>query len=321
MMKKILLKGGSLSRTEILDNGHGTFVRKSISKLENREYGLARWQSQLRKLQILNRVMPGSAVKIIGAGFNTEEYYFDLVHYSNCLNLYEAVGNGANTEVVACKIVEILDKFAENKFGALRGGLGIYIHEEIISPLNLALDFIDRNTILLTPYETNFLKDAIYRAIPNAEKLAVKFQELAIQETLCHGNLTLENMLWSNEESKIILIDPYFETYCDSVMGDLSQIDQSTLSGYEYVNENFENSVACLTDYPKSKIPEAFIDLSRIITGKVKHKRWYFPEVRELFAASQFTRMFPFKVNTSPRKAVLFMIHGIQLLEKYCAAV
>ena len=47
------LKGGSLSRTSVVMDGKDKFVRKYILIDTDREYGLVRWQSQPRKMQLL----------------------------------------------------------------------------------------------------------------------------------------------------------------------------------------------------------------------------------------------------------------------------
>ena len=52
------LKGGSLSKTIVVQNENNFFVRKKISISMEREYGLVRWQSQIRKLQILYNNFP-----------------------------------------------------------------------------------------------------------------------------------------------------------------------------------------------------------------------------------------------------------------------
>ena len=44
-------KGGSLSSTLLMQDNKDMFVRKTVSLVENREYGYQRWYSQLKKLQ------------------------------------------------------------------------------------------------------------------------------------------------------------------------------------------------------------------------------------------------------------------------------
>ena len=54
-----IFKGGSLGRTELMQNQAGLkIVRKSISLKKNREYGLVRWQSQYKRLQRYNLIFP-----------------------------------------------------------------------------------------------------------------------------------------------------------------------------------------------------------------------------------------------------------------------
>ena len=80
------LKGGSLSKTEVISDGTKKFVRKSISCIDNREYGLVRWQSQIRKLQLLNHFIPGSCVIVERVGVCDDFYYYDIPFYENSIN-------------------------------------------------------------------------------------------------------------------------------------------------------------------------------------------------------------------------------------------
>ena len=128
--------------------------------------------------------------------------------------------------------------------------------------------------------------------------------------------MTLENILWDIESKKLLLIDPYAETYCESIMGDISQLLQSTESGYEFISNLFEENVYPINMYPVDKIPDCLIKFSKQLTEIVARKTWYSKSYLTLFRASQFIRMFPFKLVNSPRQGVAFMYHGISLLEE-----
>ena len=60
-MAKIIkqFKGGSLSSTNLIEDRGELFVRKSVSLINNREYGFQRWYSQLKKLQRYSVMFPG----------------------------------------------------------------------------------------------------------------------------------------------------------------------------------------------------------------------------------------------------------------------
>jgi hypothetical protein len=77
-MKTILLKGGSLSSTYHYTTIGEEFIRKSIDRSVNREYGFVRWYSQLKKLQRYNTQYPNLFPKILRSGVHNDQPYFDL---------------------------------------------------------------------------------------------------------------------------------------------------------------------------------------------------------------------------------------------------
>jgi hypothetical protein len=77
-MKTILLKGGSLSSTYHCTTIGEEFIRKSIDRSVNREYGFVRWYSQLKKLQRYNTQYPNLFPKVLRSGVHNDQPYFDL---------------------------------------------------------------------------------------------------------------------------------------------------------------------------------------------------------------------------------------------------
>jgi hypothetical protein len=68
MMKKISLKGGSLSRTSLIIENKKKFVRKEVSLKLNREYGYQRWYSQLKRIHRYNKIFPKLFPELIDFG-------------------------------------------------------------------------------------------------------------------------------------------------------------------------------------------------------------------------------------------------------------
>lgn len=311
------LKGGSLSSTNVFQDGGHIFVRKSIARNINREYGLVRWQSQLRKLQLLEKFIPESTIKIERVGATAEFYYYDIPYYENCLNCVEAILNGVSVDTIAEKTSILLSKMASIKYQPNRGSLSLYIAEEILSPLMMARKMAYSNSLTLTDAESKEFINAVSNAINLVECLQTRTSNIIIQESLNHGNLTLENMLWDSNSRELIMIDPYGETYCETILGDVSQLLQSAASGYEYISDKFEGAEFEINDYPINHIPRCLIELSEKLIEKISDNDWYSDEYLALLRASQFTRMFPFKLHKSPRSGVAFMMHGINLLKGY----
>jgi hypothetical protein len=310
------LKGGSLSRTEVIVYRGRKFVRKFISSTENKEYGLVRWQSQVRKLQILNRYIPDSCIKIEKMGVIEQGYYYDTPFYETGLNGFEAIMNGVSIDTIANEVDKLLSKMVEIKLGQSKGALSIYLNEEVYSPLCLALRNVNKSQLPLRKEEFDLFRNKILIGIDIVRKMVEELSDEVIEETLTHGNLTLENMLWDTEKEKLILIDPYAETYCETIIGDVSQLLQSSESGYEFVSAFFDSNDIKVGSYPRDEIPNGLREFSKKILNLIANHTWYSERHLHIMKASQFIRMYPFKIIKAPRQGVAFMMHGIELLEQ-----
>ena len=309
------LKGGSLSRTTVVSHSGKKFVRKSIYFKENREYGLVRWHSQIRKIQSLYKFLPESSIFIENMGVDGDTYYYEMPYYEYAHNCVDALLNGECPNLLATKISAILGRMAEIDYGYTEGPLAIYITEEVILPLMNALDLAIIGKLPLEPSESSIFINALVEAIEIAKVIASSVGQVQIQESLTHGNLTLENIIWDSQKKQPIMIDPYAETYCETIIGDISQLLQSSSSGYEYVSNLFETRSCPVDQYPISEIPSCFTSFSSSLIQQVSSEKWFSEEYLAIMTASQFIRMFPFKQATKPRQGVLFLYHGIQLLK------
>ena len=102
------LKGGSFSSTNVISVDGELRVRKSISNKDNREYGLVRWHSQIRKLQILKFFFPDNVPQILETGVSFNSYYFDIPYLTSCKNYYELLKD--SNENLSRKAVNALHK-------------------------------------------------------------------------------------------------------------------------------------------------------------------------------------------------------------------
>lgn len=308
------LKGGSLSRTVVMSSDRSQWVRKYIAIEQNREYGLVRWQSQLRKLQILRARFPEHVLPVLGAGVEKDFYYFDIPYVTNCQNLYEAVLSSESFKEIAKQLAHVIKMMADCPLEAASGSLSIYFHEELTRPLQNAQKVIDTAPKFLSPEECIYFKSRFDDVLPKLDDITCSYQDHIAAESLTHGNFTLENAIWDYDNHKILMIDFYAETYCESILGDISQIFQSSRSGYEAVSEHFRTSELSITQYPHEKIPKKLIDFSQYFESLVSEEAWYDSDLVNLFLASQFTRMFPFKLVNNPRGGFLFINHALDLL-------
>ena len=311
-----ILKGGSLSYTTVVSHGGKKLVRKSICFKENREYGLVRWHSQIRKIQSLNKFLPESAVFIENMGVDGDTYYYEIPYYEGSHNCVDALLDGECPDLLASKISIILGRMAEVNYGYVEGSLAVYINEEVLLPLMNALNLAIIGKLPLELDERSTFIIGLYEAIEHAKKIALSVGKVQLRESLTHGNLTLENIIWDRQKKEPIMIDPYAETYCETIIGDISQLLQSSRSGYEYVSNLLETKAFRVDQYPISEIPACFTSFSNSLLQRVSTENWFSEEYLAVLTASQFIRMFPFKQSTNPRQGVLFLYHGIQLLNE-----
>ena len=201
------LKGGSLSKTQVIQNGSNFFVRKKISISKEREYGLVRWQSQIRKLQILYNYLPDNTLPIINIGYENDYYFFDIPYLQNSDNLYEALKKGIPPKIMTKKVINLIKLMTKKKYIPIKGSLQVYIIEEIKRPILKALDANEINKLKLSDNEQKILKEKLLNSLKKIDLIADKFKETELFECLTHGNFTLENALWNYKDDNILLID------------------------------------------------------------------------------------------------------------------
>jgi hypothetical protein len=312
------LKGGSLSRTQIVDRGGELFVRKSISALDNREYGLVRWQSQVRKIQLLENVLGDLIVPITSLGLDKDFYFYEMPYIYGGQNCATALEMGESPELIASEVLQILDQLTMFAYKSVHGAMSVYIAEEVEGPMLRAREILLTNGNFFSDTETKNLFDEIDKALAKLSVLKLKFTSCSINQTLTHGNLTLENILWDSKQKRLVLIDPYAETYCENINGDFSQLLQSSESGYESIVKEFNlTGISNVMVYPENTIPNIYFEFAKEIKSLVVEKSWYDEELTNVFHSSQFTRMFPFKLEHDVRQAYAFLVHGVNLLLRY----
>ena len=306
------LKGGSLSKTVIINDGQRFLVRKYISSIENREYGLVRWQSQIRRLQTLRSYLGENVITIESMGVDGHFFYYDMPFYENALNCSELLEDPKNDVDLASEIAQLLARMSQVGFGKVVGSVSVYLSSEVLHPLKNSLDLLLVQGGVFS--NAKGMKQEIENAIDLVLILIKRYEDKKIIESLTHGNLTLENILWDKDSQKLILIDPYSETYTESLCGDISQITQSSLSGYEYIIKNELHNDPSIQDYPYTSIPKKTKLFGNEILNLVSQFDWFDNDLYHIMYASQFIRMFPFKMHINTEQAYFFLMHGLRLL-------
>lgn len=309
-------KGGSLSHTNLCSDGVRNWVRKSISITENREYGLVRWQSQLRKLQLLNAHLPNNTIPVISSGIDDGYYFFDIDFIENSDNLCDALAKGVPVKTIVDQVTEILRNLSSISYTGVRGSLEIYVNEEIKRPFQLALNSVHNDKLSLSATESRIFASTIESTLELIDSISRHVAFSSPHESLTHGNFTLENALWDYNENTVKLIDPYAETYCESILGDVSQLLQSTASGYEVVSQYRNEGYDDILKYPYELLPDYLLSFARLLRKNVEKEKWFDPLILEIMHASQFSRMLPFKLVNDPRSGALFLNHAAHLIKE-----
>lgn len=314
------LKGGSFSSTKVVDLFESEKrVRKFISKTDQREYGLVRWQSQIRRMQHLNHVLPLNTPKIVSMGVTDSYFYYDIPYYESSQNLYEYLSGAGRLEAISIfdKVMGLMQQYNKHDYGLVTGSFSVFFAEEVIgrlsnidSQLTHAADFG-----FISESECAYVRGRVNLMLPSIEKILLSTQDFKIKEALTHGNLTLENALFDHETDTVILIDPYSETYCESRLGDLSQLMQSSVSLYEEIVSGGEVGVEELFKISRSCKRTGVHYFGDILVDYVSGLSEQDRLLCRYFHAAQFIRMFPFKIEKTPRLAIYFLLHGLELLE------
>jgi hypothetical protein len=314
------LKGGSFSSTKVIElRGGERRVRKFISKTQDREYGLVRWQSQIRRMQHLHLVLPKNTPPIIGMGVAESSFYYDIPFYESSQNLcaYLSERGAREARFIFDEIMDLMSQYNKVDYGDMTGSFSVFFAEEVVgrlSDIELQLERA-RNSSVVSEEEYLYVRDCVNSALPNLNRVIHEAESWTINESLTHGNLTLENILYDHASESVVLIDPYSETYSESRLGDLSQLMQSSVSLYEEIVSLGEGGVG---DFFKVVINENKTGVhyfGDIVVNYVAGLSDQDRKLCRLFHAAQFIRMFPFKIEKTPRLAIYFLLHGIDLSE------
>ena len=204
-MKKIALKGGSLSSTTLIISGRKKFVRKEISLKLNREYGYQRWYSQLKRIQRYNKLFPRLFPKLLDFGISKKDKaYFDIQYIENSLSGYEFLFRERNKKKI--------DKFFKNliksmnvmhcqKLDGSQNSIHLYLKEEVDKKINdCMINRSIKNELSLDFFIINKKK------VPNILRKIDKYKKIFISnftsqnECFTHGNITLENMVYNSKK-------------------------------------------------------------------------------------------------------------------------
>lgn len=315
-MRSIKLKGGSLSSTYY----HGVigeeFVRKSVNRDVNREYGYVRWYSQLKKLQRYNTQYPNLFPKVLRAGIDEYTPYFDLEYLNEFKDIKTILATEKLDEYQIGNISEAVWKgfdqlhSIKHKSTVYTGKL--YFVEEVEQKINDALkhrefeEFYDMGTHA-------YFGGIIHGLSNYMNELQNFFHEVEImEEENIHGNPTLENIMYSFDENRVVFVDPYEESIIDTKYLDYAQVLQCSRSYYGHINDNDVIIEGGGVSH-RITIPKNFYTFNQHFESKLDKNKMLI----DVLEATQFIRMLPFKCLAGDiDKAKYFYVHACYLLSR-----
>ena len=317
-MKITKLKGGSLSSTSLYEDGNKKFVRKSIDTKRNREYGYVRWYSQLKKLQRFGET--GLFPKVLDVGTTDKGAYFDIEYLEGYRDIKTILTEDTLTESQIEKINEAVwcsfDNLHRKMYLPIKGAGSLYFKEEVMQKLSDAFKYEKFYNFyesgLFDTFEYNgHITYGIQNFLPELENF---FGELNLTtEESIHGNPTLENMMYSFKEDRVVFIDPYEESCLDSRLLDYSQVLQCSRSHYGYITDRGVTVVGPSVGYHGS-IPNNFIVFNNLFEDRIDPAD---KKTIDVLEATQFIRMLPFKCAAGEtEKAMFFYVHACHLLNR-----
>jgi hypothetical protein len=312
-----ILKGGSLSQTSLHTNGKKKFVRKEIATKENREYGFVRWYSQLKKLQRFGNteVFP----KVLNVSVTDNTAYFDLEFLEGYKDIKTIFTQQTLSTIDFDNINEaLLLSFSKihdnNSYVSNKGSAALYFKEEVLQRLEDAIKVKEFSEFFnLGTYQYN---GTIVHGLTNyLNEMKNFFDELQfISEQDIHGNPTLENIMYSFDENRVIFVDPYEESILDTRFLDYSQVFQCSRSCYGYINDRYITVNGTYISH-NLIIPDNFKTFNKVFESNFGEAR--LKEIMNVLEATQFIRMLPFKcLSGNIDKAKYFYVHACYLLNK-----
>lgn len=208
-MKQVEFKGHSGCKIYlIIKDNEAPFVRK-ISKSVQYNERLARQCVKQKEYQGKSAFIP----KILNEDFKDGLYFFDMEYVR---------GTSLETYLESCTIdkIEIISNFLVNHIKESKNSVSF--GENASDHIKSKCAAVFHNLQIL--HENNNIKKA-YDILCNHEWLQT-------QKSISHGDLTLENIIYSYE-GEFYLID-FLDTFNDTWMGDVSKILQDLIVGWSF---------------------------------------------------------------------------------------
>jgi len=226
------MSANSFAKTYLLKNGEKHFVRKHIFK-EGREKHYGQLKRQKNDIERMNFIAKGVCPKIYCEHDSDIEYYYDMEYLSGYKPLSEFDDEG----VVLFALEKILDVMRSSIYTySTRVDPLVWVHEflqEKIYPKFTSFSLLGEDFLTIIESEEIWINEKKYVGLRKLFDL-LDFQDLGPREiSIVHGDLTLENILYNNENKDVRLIDMDGSRLFDAKELDLGKQAQSIIANYQ----------------------------------------------------------------------------------------
>jgi hypothetical protein len=305
-----ILKGGSLCSTEIVEDSDGKrWLSKTISTQGNREYGLVRFMSQLKRHQVIASLIPNNVPRldrvIESDGVITAIYDYipDAINVAE--RLVSERWSSSEISFYSEKIYSLLSHLhgLGRKSNVPKNMLSVYIRLECIEPLQFVKrELMSRSIDSGCDYNLIHLIESLERYF---KIKSCQYSSRHVSASMLHGNSTLENILIQPSTGNIFLVDFYDETYFDCDLCDFSQVLQCSCLHYGYYMSLRPSQIFVK---PSGFVLEQLNIFNNKFTELLRSNINYNPDFLNLLLASQFSRLLPFRLAAGDyNRAILFL--------------
>uniref|UniRef100_A0A6C0I685 Uncharacterized protein n=1 Tax=viral metagenome TaxID=1070528 RepID=A0A6C0I685_9ZZZZ len=312
-----MFKGGSFSKTYLLELDCYKFVRKHIIKNNNtmdHYYRLKRQYEDLSRFYYYdNEMFP----KVIREQDSDYDYFYDMEYLEN----YEQLDCFDN-ETQINNIIKVLDRFNKN----------IYCFKKQLKDSSFVYDFFNEK---IYPKLLKFeIDNKVMKYLINNENVTINgkhyyglrtiFNKLDFNNFnpsfICpiHGDLNFENILYNSITDDVKTLDMEGSRYVDSPVFDLGKLFQSLVANYEVWSKLdeviFNSSIDNLTcndnffDYKNDDII-VVVDIFKTILGIDDKEKVL--KLGLFYMACYFIRFIPFRSLVSENHANFAMIMAV----------
>jgi aminoglycoside phosphotransferase (APT) family kinase protein len=308
--------GGSEALTALVETGDGLLIRK---------FGLGAAATKLRQQAAWLEQHSGAGmplVPVIGVNSNVGAFSYDMPLVERCSEFYEMTHSSpmGDSSGLLLRILDRIDALhaSGDRPLAPSGAIDGYFQQKIA-----------RNAEQIVRFARSAIGDEEYLLNGEAHRLDewrclqdrdwVNRQIRARQQTLVHGDLTMENVVVSPDDpSGFYVIDPNPENIFDSPLIDWAKIMQSLHLGYEALNRSAHTSVVDRSMTLPIARSEAYASLHRLFESELV-SRFSDEVLREIYFHElvHYLRLTPYKMRQSRERGLAFFGCASLLLRRY----